>query len=205
VYEDWMSTRFAKDRVFSDEIANIIRDGPLRLPERNAWQMYMNPQIQNFREMKHMEAAEEGKANQRLLREEVLEQQRGSEPGPAVDIGFVANAVNMMNGSASAMQQLADGLQPAHQAHVDGIALQSRQEVERLFQEIRAEHGRNRIAREASSSLIGALHADRMRMEAAVAQGAQSMNVPTPTVDHSTSNEHMAAIQANLQRQQEGF
>jgi hypothetical protein len=154
--------------VFSDEIANIIRDGPLRLPEHKVWHIYMSPQMQNMREMKRMETADEIKANQQFLREEVLEQQRGSEPGPAVEIGFVANAVNKMNCSASAMQQLADGMQRAHHAHANGIALQSRQEMERLSVEIRAEHEHNRIAREAQSSLIDTLHADRLRMEAAV-------------------------------------
>jgi hypothetical protein len=42
-------------------------------------------------------------------------------------------------------------------------------------------------------------------MEAAVARAAQSANVPTPTVDTSTTNEHMPALQANLQCQQEGI
>jgi hypothetical protein len=104
----------------------------LRLPERRTWQIYMSRQMQNFREMKEMEAAEENKSNQRLVQEEVLEAQRGSAPGPAVDLGFAANAVNRLNGSASAMQQIAHGLQRVHQAHIDGIALQSRQETERL-------------------------------------------------------------------------
>ena len=40
-YEECVATRFVKDRVFSDEIANIIRDGPLRLPERKGWQIYI--------------------------------------------------------------------------------------------------------------------------------------------------------------------
>ena len=128
-YDEWVSTRFVRDRVYSEEMANIMRDGPLRLPERKAWQIYMSPQMQNMREMAHMKTAEEGRANQRLLREEVLEQQRDSPPGPAVDLGFVASAVNEMNGAAPAMQQLAAGLQRVRQAHVDGIALQSRQEM----------------------------------------------------------------------------
>ena len=42
-YEEWVATRFVKDRTFSEEIENIIRDGPLRLPERKGWQIYMTP------------------------------------------------------------------------------------------------------------------------------------------------------------------
>jgi hypothetical protein len=139
-YEDWVATRFRKDGVYSEEIENILRDGPLRLPERRAWQLYMSPQMQNFRETKQMKDAAEGQANQRLVQEEVLETQRNSEPGPAVDFGFVANAVNRMNGMAGALQQQMEGLQRSHQAFADGIALQSRQEVEKLSQEICAEH-----------------------------------------------------------------
>jgi hypothetical protein len=143
--------------VYSEEIANIIRDGPLKLPERKAWQVYQSPQMQNVREMAHMKAAEEGRANQRLLREEVLEQMRDSPPGPAVELGFVASAVNQLNGAVPTLEQLAAGLQCAHQAHVDGIALQSRAEMERLSQEIRAEHERNRIVREAQAALVDTL------------------------------------------------
>jgi hypothetical protein len=165
----------------------------------------MTPQMQNMREMAHMKAAEEGKANQRLLEEEVLEQQRQSEPGPAVDLGFVAEAVNRINGSASALWQLAAGLQRSHEAHVDGITQQSRAGMERLASESRAEHERNRITREFQSTLVDTLHADRRRMEAAIAQAAASVNVPNPTANTSTTNEHMAEIQANLQRQQAGI
>jgi hypothetical protein len=50
-----------------------------------------------MREMKQMEAAEEGKVNQLLVQEEVLESKRGREPGPAVDLGYEANAVKQMN------------------------------------------------------------------------------------------------------------
>ena len=32
-YEEWVATRFVKDRTFSEEIENIIRDGPLRRAE----------------------------------------------------------------------------------------------------------------------------------------------------------------------------
>jgi hypothetical protein len=42
-YDEWVSTRFVRDRVYSEEIANIIRDGPLKLPERKAWQIYQSP------------------------------------------------------------------------------------------------------------------------------------------------------------------
>jgi hypothetical protein len=31
-YEEWVATRFVRDRVYSEEIANVIKDGPLRLP-----------------------------------------------------------------------------------------------------------------------------------------------------------------------------
>jgi hypothetical protein len=165
----------------------------------------MTPQAQNMREFAQMKAAEEGKANQRLLQEEVLEAQRESEPGPAVDLGFVAEAVNRMNGSASAMQQLAAGLQRSHKLHADGIAQQSRQEMERLAEEIRAEHERNRIAREFQSTLIDTMHADRRRMEAAIAQAASRVDVPIPQADLSTTNEHMAQINAALERQQAGI
>ena len=68
-YEEWIATRFVKDRTFSEEIENIIRDGPLRLPERKGWQVYMTPQMQNWREITHMKTADEGRANQRLLRD----------------------------------------------------------------------------------------------------------------------------------------
>jgi hypothetical protein len=203
-YEDWIATRFRRDRTFADQIENILRDAKIDLPERKAWQLYMTPQMQNFREFAQMKAAEEGKANQRLLEEEVLEQQRNSDPGPAVDLGFVAEAVNRMNGSASALQQLAVGLQASHQAHVDGIAMQSRQQVDQLAQEIRAEHERNRIAREFQSTLVDTRHADMMRIEAAIAKAAQAVNVPAPAVDLSTTNEHLAQINANVQRQQAG-
>jgi hypothetical protein len=71
-YEDWVATRFVRDRTYSDEIENSIKDCTFRLPERKAWQLYMSPQMQNMREMDHMKTAEEGKANQRLL-QEVLE------------------------------------------------------------------------------------------------------------------------------------
>jgi len=204
-YEEWISTRFRRDRTYADQIENILRDAKIDLPERRAWQLYMTPQMQNMREMAQMKAAEEGKANQRLLDEEVLEQQRQSEPGPAVDLGFVANAVNRMNGSASAMQQLVAGLQASHQAHVDGIAQQSRQETEKLAQEIRAEHERNRIAREFQSTLVDTLHADRLRMEEAIARAAASVNVPVPTADLSTTNAHLAEISAAVQRQEAGI
>ena len=203
-YEEWISSRFRRDRTYADQIENILRDAKIDLPERRAWQLYMTPQMQNMREMAQMKAAEEGKANQRLLDEEVLEQQRQSEPGPAVDLGFVANAVNRMNGSASAMQQLVAGLQASHQAHVDGIAQQSRQETEKLAQEIRAEHERNRIAREFQSTLVDTLHADRLRMEEAIARAAASVNVPVPTADLSTTNAHLAEINAAVQRQEAG-
>jgi hypothetical protein len=77
-----------------------------------------------------------------------------------------------MNGSASALQQLAAGLQRKHELHADGIAQQSRQEMEKLAEEIRAEHESNRISRELQSTLIDTMHADRRRMEAAIAQAA---------------------------------
>jgi hypothetical protein len=53
---------------------NIICDALLRLPERKGWHIYMSPQMQNMRELEHMKNAEEQWANQRLLREELLEQ-----------------------------------------------------------------------------------------------------------------------------------
>jgi hypothetical protein len=109
-YEEWVATRFVNDRVFSDEIANIIRDGPLRLPERKGWQIYMTPQMQNFRELAHMKTADEGRANQRLLCEENDDVKRNNDPGPAVDVGFVAETVSSQNGAAPAMQQFAEGL-----------------------------------------------------------------------------------------------
>jgi hypothetical protein len=71
--------------------------------------------------------------------------------------------------------------------------------MQRLSAEIRAEHARNRIAREAQSTLIDTLHADRLRMEQAIAQAAQSVSVPAASVDTSTTTEHMATLQANLQ------
>jgi hypothetical protein len=201
-YEEWISTRFRRDRTCADQIENILCDAKIDLPERRAWQLYMTPQMQNMREMAQMKAAEEGKANQRLLDEEVLEQQRHSEPGPAVDLGFVADAVNRLNGSTSAMQQMAAGLQALHQAHVAGIAAQVRQETEKLAQDIRAEHERNRITREFQSTLVDTLHADRLRMEEAIARAAASVNVPVPEADLSTTNAHLAEINANVQGQQ---
>jgi hypothetical protein len=36
-------------------------------------------------------------------------------------------------------------------------------------------------------------------MEGAIARAAQSVNVHTPTVDLSTTNQHMAAMQASLE------
>jgi hypothetical protein len=83
-----------------------------------------------------METAAENNINQRLLREAEL-QQRDSELESAVNIRFVVNAVNSMGGPVSVMQKMADGLQRARQAHVDGIVLQSRQEMERLPNQIR--------------------------------------------------------------------
>jgi hypothetical protein len=44
------------------------------------------------------------------------------------------------------------------------------------------------------------MHADRMRMEAAIAQAAQSVNVAAPT-----ANQHMAELQASLQHPQAGI
>ena len=38
-YEEWISTRFRLDRTYADQIENILRDAPLRLPERRAWQL----------------------------------------------------------------------------------------------------------------------------------------------------------------------
>jgi hypothetical protein len=61
-----------------------------------------------------MKAAEEGKTNQQLLQEEVLEQQRESEPGPTVDLGFVAEAMNRRNGRGPAA--LARGARQLHRA-----------------------------------------------------------------------------------------
>jgi hypothetical protein len=204
-YEEWVATRFVKDRVFSDEIANIIRDGPLRLPERKGWQIYMTPQMQNFRELAHMKTADEGKANQRLLREEIDDVKRNNDPGPAVDIGFVAEATSSQNGAAPAMQQFMEGLARSHQAYVDGVDRRSREELDRLAQEIRASHERERIASEISASRFDALHADRVRMEGLVAQATQAMGAPAPTVDLSTTNQHMASMEAALNRQQESF
>jgi hypothetical protein len=202
-YEEWVSTRFRKERVYSDEIDNIIRDGTLKLPERRQWQIYMSPQMQNYRAMKQMEAAAEGQANQRLIEEEINEQQRNSEPGPAIDMGFVANGVSRMNSMADALQQQMAGLERGHQLHAEGIALQSRQEVDRLAKEIMGAHERDRIAREAHSKLIDTVHADAIRRMEAQQQAAQTVNVTNnTTVNQSTTNEHMALLQQNLLQQQ---
>jgi hypothetical protein len=204
-YEEWVATRFVKDRDFSDEIANIIRDGPLRLPERKGWQLYMTPQMQNVRELAHMKTADEGRANQRLLREEIDDVKRNNDPGPAVDVGFVAETMSSQNGAAPAMQQFAEGLARSHQAYVDGVDRRSREELDRLAQEIRAAHERERIANEINASRIDALHADRVRLEGLVAQASQAVGAPAPTVDLSTTNQHMANMEAALNRQQESF
>jgi hypothetical protein len=62
-----------------------------------------------MREMAQMNAAGDDKAVLRILEKEVLEQQRSSEPGPAVELGFVANAVNRLNGSASTIRRQSGG------------------------------------------------------------------------------------------------
>jgi hypothetical protein len=205
-YEDLLGTRFRRENVFSEEIANIVHDGTLKLPDRSAWQLYTSPQMQNFREMKRLEAQQEGQADARLGQEEVLEAQGDSAPGPAVDLGFVANAVSRMDGLSGVLRQQMEGLERAHRLHAEGIAQQSRQEVERLAEEIRAEHARNRIAREFQSSLVDTMHVHtKRRMAELVAQASRSVEVSAPQADLSTTNAHMAALQANLQRQQEGF
>jgi hypothetical protein len=102
--------------VFSKQIESILRDGPVHLPDRRAWQLYMSPQMQNMREMKQMEAAEgqgqpapspgrgaRGAARQRART------RRGSwfrgqrrEPDERLRVCLAA------------LQQLADGLQRAY-------------------------------------------------------------------------------------------
>ena len=204
-YEDLLGTRFRRESVFSEELDNIVRDGTLKLPDRSAWQLYTSPEMQNFREMKRLEAQQEGQADARLVQEEVLEAQRGSAPGPAVDLGFVANAVSRMDGMSGVLRQQMEGLERAHRLHTEGIAHQSRAEVERLAEEIRREHERNRIAREFQSSLVDTMHVHTKRMEELVAQASSRVDVSVPQADTSTTNAHMAELQANLQRQQEGF
>jgi len=204
-YEEWVSTRFQKERVYSDQIANIIRDGPLKLPERKAWQIYMSPQMQNFREMKRMEAAAEGQANQRLVVEEVQEQKRNSEPGPAVDLGFVANGVNRMNSTADVLQQQIAGLESAHRLHTEGIAAHLSKETDRLAQELLANRERDRTTLELQSKFHDAMHADMLRLTEAVGQAGQTVNIQNTTVNQSTTNEHMVLLQQNLLQQQARF
>ena len=66
-YEEWISSRFRRDRTYADQIENILRDAKIDLPERRAWQLYMTPQMQNMREMAQMKAAEEGKADRKSV------------------------------------------------------------------------------------------------------------------------------------------
>jgi hypothetical protein len=39
-YEEWISTRFRRDRTYADQIENILRDAQLKLPEWRAWQLH---------------------------------------------------------------------------------------------------------------------------------------------------------------------
>ena len=93
-YEEWQGTRFRTERSYADRIEDIIKDAPLRLPSRKAWQLYMSPEMQNYRKTKMMTDQEEGHANQRLAQEELREAQRAAAPGDAVDLGIVASAAN---------------------------------------------------------------------------------------------------------------
>jgi len=204
-YEEWQGTRFRTEHSYADRIEDIIRDAPLRLPSRKAWQLYMSPEMQNFREMKMMNEQEEGHANQRLAQEELREAQRVAAPGDAMDLSIVANAANRMAGAASAVEQMAQRLEQGHQAHAAGIAAESRAEMDKLAQEIRAEHERSRIAREVQASLADHLAAEVARIREATAQASSSMDVEPPAATTSTTNEQMEAMQRNLAQQTEGI
>ena len=169
---------------FSAAEAVLKKDYPLKLPDRRWIQLWNTPELSEFRGyQEELDATEERQHQARMEKEDIRTQAREAGLHQS-DMDWVGEQATRMRQSAEAVGQQVASLDELHRRELEGMAAETRAELQRLSNAQLEQANRSRIAEEALLGVRDTLMEDRARL----GRMAEGQGVTHNTIDQSVVN-----------------